>query len=359
MDFRRGRIRQARRSPVGRFPLSLETPMPSETLDAIEFTRPDDNNRILKIWGVQLRATEELDRSFSLAQTKWNACIPGPIAASGGKFQNVSPKQLTLHLNIGGSARAGQSPTVFRLRACCRRNTCFRAITSWACVCRRARFPALHRVESVDERPNMDGRTIRRFEARQWSRRRRTGPPPTPLSDDCKPLEWRSKRYNISFRFGVRQPDELRACDDLKRSMSNLTCTVETPIQHVSCGNIAPIAQLLSADGGDWVMFKEDRTESYKQLPIDPSDQGAAIIALRHPDENRWYSFVARTLIFVSAADVMRYNVPPRLLADWPNRYLVIPLMGYFDDFAEITRSCIGDAPFVLSRVSSTWRVFA
>ena len=49
---------------------------------------------------------------------------------------------------------------------------------------------------------------------------------PVPLSHDEKPLLWSSKRYNVSFRFGVLHSDDLRACGDLKHSMANLTCTV-------------------------------------------------------------------------------------------------------------------------------------
>ena len=69
-------------------------------------------------------------------------------------------------------------------------------------------------------------------------------------------------------------------------------------------------------------MFKEDHNASYKQLPIDPAELSAAIIALRHPVVHRWYGFVTRTLIFGSVADVLHYNVLPRLLVALVNRYL-------------------------------------
>ena len=79
---------------------------------------------------------------------------------------------------------------------------------------------------------------------------------------------------------------------------------------------------MLAAGWGDWVMFKEDHNASYKQLPIDPAELSAAIIALRHPVVHRWYGFVTRTLIFWSVADVLHYNVLPRLLVALVNRYL-------------------------------------
>ena len=93
---------------------------------------------------------------------------------------------------------------------------------------------------------------------------------PGPIPHDGKPLLWSSKQYNVSFRFGVLQADKLRACEDLKHSMTNLTCTVETPIQLLSWDNIAQISAMLAAGGGDWVMFKADRKDSYKNSRSTP-----------------------------------------------------------------------------------------
>ena len=126
--------------------------------------------------------------------------------------------------------------------------------------------------------------------------------------------------------------------DDLKRSKANLTCTVETPIRLLSWDKIALIYAMLAAGGVDWVMFKADRKAAYEQLPIDPADQNAAIISLRHPTEHRWYGFLTRALIFGSVAAVLHYNVLSRLIVVLVNRYLGIPPVGYFDDFAAIIR---------------------
>ena len=54
-------------------PLSLETPLPSETIRAIEFTRSTPDGQIRRSWDVQLRAAEDLVRSCAPAQAKWNA----------------------------------------------------------------------------------------------------------------------------------------------------------------------------------------------------------------------------------------------------------------------------------------------
>ena len=167
-----------------------------------------------------------------------------------------------------------------------------------------------------------------------------------PLSDDGKLTEWRSIRYKISFLFGVLQSGNLHDGDDLKHSMANLTRTVGAPIQLVSWGNIDQISRILAADGGDWERFKAGHKAAYKQLPIDPSDQAAAIVAHRHPGEHRRYGFVSRALISGLAAVVLRYNVLSSLLFSLANRYLGIPLAGYLDDFSAIIIECLGeDAP--------------
>lgn len=113
----------------------------------------------------------------------------------------------------------------------------------------------------------------------------------------------------------------------------------------VTRGNIAHISQLLPADGGDWAKCKEDHNDAYKQLPIGPAGKADSIVAPRRPVESRRYGFVSRTQIFGSGAAVLRYNVLSRLLTALDNRYMGIPMIGYFDDFSEIIRSRIGQAP--------------
>ena len=97
--------------------------------------------------------------------------------------------------------------------------------------------------------------------------------------------------------------------------MANLTCAVGTPIQLISCGNFAQLSAMLAAGGGDWAMFKADHKAAYKQLPIGPSGQKAAIIALRHAADHSWCGFATRTLISGSVAAVLHYNVLIRLSA--------------------------------------------
>ena len=89
-------------------------------------------------------------------------------------------------------------------------------------------------------------------------------------------------------------------------------------------------------------MFKADHKAAYKQLPIDPSDQASAIVALRHPLGGKWYGFVTRTLIFGSVAAGLHYNVLSRILTALVNRYLDLSLVGYFSDFAAVIPAALG-----------------
>ena len=106
---------------------------------------------------------------------------------------------------------------------------------------------------------------------------------PAELAADGRPLSWRSKEFDIAFRFGALQQDKLRARDDLKRPMTNLAFSISTPMQLISWGHVSQLSQLVAVKGGDWALFKADRESAYKQLPIRPADMKNAIVALRQP----------------------------------------------------------------------------
>ena len=91
----------------GDFPLSSETPLPSEAIRAIEFVRSSPDEEILGTWASQLRAAVGLVKSRTPDQNRWNAIIPGPISAAVGKFQTVAVEKLIRQLNIGGEAWLG------------------------------------------------------------------------------------------------------------------------------------------------------------------------------------------------------------------------------------------------------------
>ena len=67
-----------------------------------------------------------------------------------------------------------------------------------------------------------------------------------------------------------------------------------------------------------------------------------AIVALRDPSTKRRHAYVSRTLVFGSAAAVLRYNVLSRLLAALTNRRIGILLVCYFGDFSDLVRRVLG-----------------
>ena len=57
------------------------------------------------------------------------------------------------------------------------------------------------------------------------------------------------------------------------------------------------------------VSYRQTSCVLAKQLPVDPADQSAEIIAPRRPGESRLRGFVARTQICGAVADFARYSV--------------------------------------------------
>ena len=70
------------------------------------------------------------------------------------------------------------------------------------------------------------------------------------------------------FSLCAEQGEKLRACDDLRHSLTNLACVVLTPAKFPAWGHIAEISRLLNKDSRDWGFPKADREASYKQPPL-------------------------------------------------------------------------------------------
>ena len=146
------------------------------------------------------------------------------------------------------------------------------------------------------------------------------------LRDDGRPAGLPIGQYNISFRFGVEQAAKLRACDDLRHSLTNSACSVLTPIQLVSRGHLAQLRRRSCGESRDWALIKADREAAYKQLPLRPEDQARSIIAPRHPVAGKWFGFMSRTLVFGATAAVLRYNVFSRLITALGSRLFWHPV---------------------------------
>ena len=174
----RDRARRLRCALGGNLPISLETPLHSETLRDIEFIRATPGDQICMMRDVLLRSAEELVRTRAQAQTKWNDFIPGSISAAAGKCQTVAAIHLLRHLNIGGRRGLASSPTASRLPVRCRRNIYFRAVRILTYVFPPVRFSVPPHLVSGTGRLNPAGGMLRGFGARRWSKWKRVGSPP-------------------------------------------------------------------------------------------------------------------------------------------------------------------------------------
>ena len=167
--------------------------------------------------------------------------------------------------------------------------------------------------------------------------------PPLPLDRDGALPGWKAHTCNVAFRFGVKKGSKLRACDDLKRSLTNQCCQVRTPIQLVSWDHSAQLSQLCGGDSDESHLFKADHEAAYKQLPIAPSDQCTAIVAIRRPQSMKWFGFVTRTLVFGSVAAVIHYNILSGIWSTIFARPMLIPPLSYFGDFAAFLRDGLAE----------------
>ena len=162
---------------------------------------------------------------------------------------------------------------------------------------------------------------------------------PVPLSANGDLLEQKEEKCNIVFRFGSLQADKLRGCDDLRDSMTITACTIRTPITLPGWDHIAAASRILAGTRCSWSFGKVDHKSAYKALPILPRDSRYAVIALWNPDEKRWCAFWPRTQLFGSIAAVLHYNCFSRVIATLICRLLLIPTIGYFDDFGFFART--------------------
>ena len=107
--------------------------------------------------------------------------------------------------------------------------------------------------------------------------------PPAELAASGQPTGFPRPGYNIAFRFGVEQTAKMRACGDLKDSLTNAARTILTPIQLVSWDHLSQLCRRFCDSSREWALLKADRDASYKQLPLAHADQARAVISLRHP----------------------------------------------------------------------------
>ena len=104
-----------------------------------------------------------------------------------------------------------------------------------------------------------------------------------------KPLE-----VNPAYRSGVRQGEELRAVDDLKRSATNKATAARAPIDLPSWDHITQTCEPYSRKGGrrPLGMAKADHADACRQLPLREEAQLTAVVTLQRPRRQARYGFI-------------------------------------------------------------------
>ena len=190
----------------------------------------------------------------------------------------------------------------------------------------------IDRFRAREHRANSRSSHDLRGEAMKQVDKRRRGPP-EPLDGNGNFRDSPNERTNIAFRLGVPQTDKLRGRDDFKDALTYRRCQVGAPTKLQGWGHIASAAEILSAKENAWAFGKIDHEAAYKAPPLRPEDIKHVVIALWGPKCKSWFAFSPRTLLSGPKAAVLHYNCLPRVIASLACRILLIPTIGYFDDF--------------------------
>ena len=327
-----------------RFPLAAPIPLPEHIEKAAVFTRDCPPEALMKFWDSQLSRLEQLVDDSKLAQLRWNDRILPDIAPAAGKLKTVAISQLMHHFGVGGQKWIHQFALGFPITGTLSQLKAFERGKDLPPVVMTSQL-FRSAPERFRERAAKSGMANAQQLWDEASAQVSKGwlAPPQLLDRDGQLPGWQANSCNVAFRFGVKQDAKLRACDDLKHSLTNQCCQVRTPIQLVSWDHLAQLSKLCGDSHDEWHLFKADHVAAYKQLPIDPRDQCTAIVALRHPQSKKWYGFVTRTLVFVSVAAVLHYNILSGIWSTIFARSMLIPLLSHFDDFAALLRAGLAE----------------
>ena len=325
-------INEALQAP---FPLAELTPLPADLLSALKFHR--DNSR-------------ETIREFQTAQLKQLRIIAEECRADTERWYRFTPEELKPNTGTIHIALLAHLARFTRLRGT---NWLMQFVVGFP-ITGNLKQEGVFPLGSDGQTSILDPESLQRSKTSRFKARApRSIPrsaqelwdeamqqvsknwlcPPEPLDGNGNFLNNPTSPINIAFRFGVPQSDKLRGCDDFKDALTNKCCHIATPITLPGWDHIAAASKTLSTRELAWAFGKIDHEAAYKALPLRPDDSRHAIIALYNPSLRGWFGFRSRTLLFGSTAAVLHYNCLSRIIASLACRLLLIPTIGYFDDF--------------------------
>ena len=176
----------------------------------------------MKFWGSQLSRLEQLVEDSKLAQQKWNDRILPDIAPSAGKLKTVAISQLMRHYGVEGQRWIRQFALGFPITGTLSQLKAFKKGKDIPPI-----VPPSQLFRSAPERFRERAAKSGMANVQQlWEEATaQVGKgwlaPPLPLDRDGALPGWKAHTCNVAFRFGVKQDSNLRACDDLKHSLTN------------------------------------------------------------------------------------------------------------------------------------------
>ena len=276
-----------------------------------------------------------LTKSIASQQEKWDSGIPPALHPAAGVVGILALRCIARKCRLGAPRRLGQLATGFPIsgRMAQKRVLDFKPPKNPIMDQPQLIASAESRFRERSAKYGTKNSLLLRNEAvgqvhRGWLSR------PVPLGESGKPEGCPPNGFNVSVRIGVAQASKLREFGDLKHCLANQACVVDTPVQLASCGHLEQLCKCSCRDRRDWALFKEDHEAEYKQLPLAPSAQRRAVLALRHPSSGKRCGFRPHTLMFGAAAAVLHYNAFLRLITALVNQLMGIPLICCLDDCA-------------------------
>ena len=326
------------------FPLSVETPLPSDFRRALSWISSAPSSEISLFWSSQLSTLRTLSMDPLCSSENWYSLRPPAFARSPSSLNVALVAQLANFCNMGG---AGWLEGYIR------------GFPISGSICQSGVFPLTLKPDNPHPIPrsSLFNGAVDRFRARSVRRPPHSHTlwkealeqvasgwlePPRLLNSSGRFADSPDTPIVNAFRFAVIQGEKIRACDDLKASLTNSSCSVLTPISLPSWEHLAQACLLVADSGTDWSLGKGDESDAYKKQPLLASDSLLAVTTLMGPD-GRWYGLVPRSQIFGSTASVIHYNTFSRLLASLICRLLGLPCIGYFDDYAFLVPRTLQD----------------
>ena len=321
------------------FPLAEHTPLPFDFMEAVDFVSAGPPSTVHSFRESQLAHLERLARQFQPDTDRWYNTAPDFIRPATGHLHVALCAQLAEFLDLSATPWLSQFVTGFPIVGVVSQCSTSPLDPNTPTT---APDPALLFQSAPDRFVARARRSPVKFASDLWDEAMEQVAagwltPPALLNAMGRFAHDPDTPCNIAFRFGVPQDGKLRGCEDLKDSGTNAMCVVRSPITLCGWDHIAEAAHLFRSRPQAWAFGKVDHRAAYKFLPLRPSDSTLAVIALWNPDDENWYGCQSRTQLFGSTASVLHYNCFPRLLTTFLTRLLMLPILGYFDDFGFFT----------------------